>query len=294
MKTRRSLELHPAGEGDFVFPTYGGAVRLSATEDALTPFGGLVPWAAFVRRCGWFETLSTSCPAVRTSPNAAPVYDVLQSYALTVLCDGDRFAHVQRLRADPTLAELFGVKSIVSDDTSDLAVEQASGWQIVELYRQRADTENVFDELKHRWGFDGFCSGKRNVTALAARLGLLVYNLWQLFLRLLEPGRHVESKGGRRWFAVAAAPPCGLPAAGCLAPLGLAHRRTAHAKRAAKAIFHRRRRGLVGAAQSRLSEDLPLAGANCAAVETTQRPRAGFRLPQTRNRMKSSPSNCGI
>ena len=87
---------------------------------------------------------------------------------------------------------------------SDLAAEQASGWQIVELYRKRADTENVFDELKHQWGFEGFCCHKKNATALAARLGLLVYNLWHLFLRLLEPSRHVESKGGRRWFLLIA------------------------------------------------------------------------------------------
>ena len=40
-----------------------------------------------------------------------------KSCALTVLCDGDRFAHVQRLRCDPTLADLFGVEAIVSDDT---------------------------------------------------------------------------------------------------------------------------------------------------------------------------------
>lgn len=419
MKSERVVRLHPGGEADFVFPTYGGVVRLSATQDALTPFGGLVPWAAFVRRCGLLETLSASCPVVRTSPNAAPVYDVLQSYALTVLCDGDRFAHVQRLRSDPTLVDLFGVRSIVGDDTirrffaqieetagaawvaaasvplwgalpdplildwdatvqtkyghqegaaigynpqrpgrrslhpllavaagtrlcvayrfrsgdtvsatqweaamedaqrglgarrvwlnrgdlgfgherimawheaqpqrphylfklrltanvrralaalpegawqgpaqrgvlqvaelelqlpgwsrarrvvagrrllgvipaekagafwdrtrhefeayvSDLEGQQASGWQIVELYRKRADTENVFDELKHQWGFDGFCSRKKNVTALAARLGLMVYNLWHLFLRLLEPNRHVESKGGRRWFLLIA------------------------------------------------------------------------------------------
>jgi alpha-glucuronidase len=68
MKTRRTRELHPAGEGDFGFATYGGAVRLSATDDGLTPFGGLVPWAAFVGRCGLFETLSASAPVVRTSP----------------------------------------------------------------------------------------------------------------------------------------------------------------------------------------------------------------------------------
>ena len=39
----------------------------------------------------------------------------------------------------------------------------------------------------------------------AARLGLLIYNLWHLFLRLLEPARHVESAGGRRWFLLIAA-----------------------------------------------------------------------------------------
>ncbi len=64
---------------------------------------------------------------------------------------------------------------------------------------------NVFDELKHQWGLNGFGCHQRNATALAARLGLLIYNLWHLFLRLLEPERHVESAGGRRWFLLIAA-----------------------------------------------------------------------------------------
>jgi len=34
------------------------------------------------------------------------------------------------------------------------------------------------------WGLEGFCCRQRNATALAARLGLLIYNLWHLFLRL--------------------------------------------------------------------------------------------------------------
>ena len=57
---------------------------------------------------------------MRTSPNVSPVYDVLQSFALTVLCDGDRFAHVQRLRCDPTLADLFGVEDGQFDRCSDM------------------------------------------------------------------------------------------------------------------------------------------------------------------------------
>lgn len=88
---------------------------------------------------------------------------------------------------------------------TSLPVGEVNAWQTIELYRQRADAENVFDELKHQWGLNGFCCHQRNATALAARLGLLIYNLWHLFLRLLEPDRHVESAGGRRWFLLIAA-----------------------------------------------------------------------------------------
>jgi hypothetical protein len=34
---------------------------------------------------------------------------------------------------------------------------------------------------------------------------LVVYNLWSVFARLLEPGRHVEAAGSRKWFMVIAA-----------------------------------------------------------------------------------------
>jgi hypothetical protein len=62
MNANASDVLHPAGEAVFIFPTYGGRVRLSPTDDALTPFGGLVPWAAFQKQCGLIEALA---PPVR-------------------------------------------------------------------------------------------------------------------------------------------------------------------------------------------------------------------------------------
>lgn len=420
MSSSHAAVLHPAGEAVFPFPTYGGNVRLCPTDDARTPFGGLVPWAAFQKQCGRLEALAATGPVARTSPNAAPVYAGLTSFGLTVLCDGRRFVHGQRLREDPTLKELFGLAGVVRDDTlrrfvasvpeaegaawgagvaqrlwgalppklrldwdstvqtkdghqegaaggynpqkrgrksfhpllavaagtrlcpyyrfrsgdtvtatqwesaleegqswlgkaqgwlnrgdlglghervcawheaqagrphylfrlkltakvkraiaavpvrdwqgparlgvlpvaeaglrlpdwscarrvvvgrrglgevskevagtfwdeakhefeayvTSLPAGEVNAWQLIERYRQRADTENVFDELKHQWGLEGFCCRKRNATALAARLGLLIYHLWPLFLRLLEPGRHVESAGGRRWFLLIAA-----------------------------------------------------------------------------------------
>lgn len=36
--------------------------------------------------------------------------------------------------------------------------EDYNGWQIQQLHRERADAENVFDELKNQWGFSGFCA----------------------------------------------------------------------------------------------------------------------------------------
>lgn len=83
--------------------------------------------------------------------------------------------------------------------------ESFNPWQIQQLYRDRADTENVFDELKNQWGFSGFCAKSRATTELAARLLLLVYNLWVLFVRFIVPQKHTEAKRGRRWFLLIAA-----------------------------------------------------------------------------------------
>ncbi len=117
MQTEALPEAHPTGEDDFVFTTAGGKVALRTTDDALTPYGGLVPWAAFARHTGIVERLAATCPVKRTSPNAKPIHDILHSFLLTALVDGRRFAHVERLREDPTLTELFGLQSVVGDDT---------------------------------------------------------------------------------------------------------------------------------------------------------------------------------
>ena len=109
------VAIHPLGDGEFAFPTPGGRVRLSVTKDNLTPFGGLVPWAAFTKHIGIIDRLAAECPVERTSPNAAPVYDVLQSFILTALTDGRRFSHIERLREDPTIPEIFGMESVVGE-----------------------------------------------------------------------------------------------------------------------------------------------------------------------------------
>ena len=81
---------------------------------------------------------------------------------------------------------------------TSLPAETASPWQVVMLYRKRADAENVFDELKNQWGFTGFCSYKAVVSETVARLLLLTYNLWTLFVRVVkEQGVHTEAVTSR-------------------------------------------------------------------------------------------------
>ena len=94
---------------------------------------------------------------------------------------------------------LFGVcRYEYSAWVTNLSEGQMDTFQIAELYQKRADCENIFDELKNQWGFTGFCSQHSNVTELAARLTLLSYNLWSIFVRFFSGGKHQEAKTSRK------------------------------------------------------------------------------------------------
>lgn len=58
---------------------------------------------------------------------------------------------------------------------------------VAHLYRQRADAENVYDELKNQWGWGGFTTQDLLRCQVAARNVALVYNWWSLFVRCAEP-----------------------------------------------------------------------------------------------------------
>ena len=61
------------------------------------------------------------------------------------------------------------------------------------LYRDRADCENVFDELKNHWGWGGFTTQDIKRCRIMSRMTALVYNWWSLFVRLADPNKHTES-----------------------------------------------------------------------------------------------------
>ncbi len=62
-----------------------------------------------------------------------------------------------------------------------------------QLYRDRADCENVYDEMKNQWGWGGFTTQDLARCQLMARIVALAYNWWTLFARLAEPDRHREA-----------------------------------------------------------------------------------------------------
>jgi hypothetical protein len=64
---------------------------------------------------------------------------------------------------------------------------------IVQHYRDRADCENNFDEIKNQWGWGGFVTQKIKPCRLVARMIALIYNWWSLFVRLAEPDKHYEA-----------------------------------------------------------------------------------------------------
>lgn len=64
---------------------------------------------------------------------------------------------------------------------------------LAQLYRDRADSENPFDELKNQWGWAGFTTRDLARCQLMARFIALIYNWWNLFVRLAEPDRHLEA-----------------------------------------------------------------------------------------------------
>jgi hypothetical protein len=64
---------------------------------------------------------------------------------------------------------------------------------LAQLYRDRADCENVFDEIKNQWGWAGFVTRDLQRCRIIARLIALFYNWWNVFTRLAQPDRHLEA-----------------------------------------------------------------------------------------------------
>lgn len=64
---------------------------------------------------------------------------------------------------------------------------------IGQLYRDRADCENGFDELKNQWGWGGYTTRDMERCNLSARAVALIYNWWSWYVRLAHPKTRLEA-----------------------------------------------------------------------------------------------------
>jgi len=79
-----------------------------------------------------------------------------------------------------------------------------------QLYRDRADCENGFDELKNQWGWGGFTTQDIERCQSSARAVALVYNWWSWYCRAAKPGPRMEAITSR---AVSGKPAAFFPTA---------------------------------------------------------------------------------
>lgn len=68
---------------------------------------------------------------------------------------------------------------------------------IGQLYRDRCDCENGFDELKNQWGWGGFTTHDMHRSQVTARAVALVYNWWSWYVRAANPQARREALTSR-------------------------------------------------------------------------------------------------
>jgi hypothetical protein len=102
-----------------ISPLFGGAkLVLEETPKAITPFGGLASFIAFLGQIGYVEQLKAALPfAAPTSNNAIALSHTFTAFLTAVVTGARRFAHTQWLRADHALHALLGMERFPGDDT---------------------------------------------------------------------------------------------------------------------------------------------------------------------------------
>jgi hypothetical protein len=92
-------------------------VVLRETSRAVTPFGGVAVFIAYLRKIEWIGTVRKYMPVHWRSPNQIDPAVTLTAFLLAVLTGAKRFAQANWLRGDEALRKLLGLKRFPTDDT---------------------------------------------------------------------------------------------------------------------------------------------------------------------------------
>jgi len=152
--------------------------KLAATREWIDAGAGFQAKESFVRLTGWSRQR-------RAIVLRRPIRDSLAS-AARAESDQPRLSFIE-IDDGAEIWEYTVLVTSLEEETSAFG----------QLYRDRADSENVFDELKNQWGWGGFTTQDLARCRLAARLLALFYDWWNIFVRLAEPDRHREAVTSR-------------------------------------------------------------------------------------------------
>jgi hypothetical protein len=96
----------------------GERLILRERKRAVTPFGGVAVFIAYLRKVGLVEQIRRHMPICWKSPNHIDPTDTLLAFLMVVLVGAKRFAHAGLLRGDRALHALLGLKRFPTDDYS--------------------------------------------------------------------------------------------------------------------------------------------------------------------------------
>src|ERR1700731_3436396 len=90
---------------------------LRETSRAVTPFGGVAVFIAYLRKVEFVEKVRQCMPIRWRSPNQIDPSVTFTAFLMAVLVGAKRFAHANWLRGDRALQALLGIDRFPSDDT---------------------------------------------------------------------------------------------------------------------------------------------------------------------------------
>jgi hypothetical protein len=129
---------------------------------------------SLIRLTGW--SIGRRCLILRRRTKKKPERKALSENGVA------EFDFIEQVDA----GELYEYAVLITNDHESIVA-------LARLYRERADCENVFDEIKNQWGWGGFMTQDLKRCRIIARLIALVYNWWNIFARLARPDQHMEA-----------------------------------------------------------------------------------------------------
>jgi hypothetical protein len=109
---------HKISESKFTALFGSATVILDETPKAVTPFGGLTSFIAYLQQIGFGARVAMAMPfAAPTSPNAIPLAHTFTAFVFAVITGASRFAHTDWLRGDRALHAQLGIARFPGDDT---------------------------------------------------------------------------------------------------------------------------------------------------------------------------------